>query len=125
MNILTKEQILILHKHLIADSGGLPGIRDDNLLDSAVNAPYQSYGGVDFYPGVVEKAARLGYGLIKNHPFLDGNKRIGTHAMLVLLEVNQMQIEYEDDDLIAIILAVAAGSASEDDLYLWLQSHMV
>ena len=79
MKILTPEQILILHKDLMEQSGGLCGIRDKNLFHSA-----------DLYPTLLEKAARLGYGLINNHPFIDGNKRTGTHAMLVFLGVNQV-----------------------------------
>ena len=125
MNILTKAQILSLHESLIADSGGLQGIRDEGLLDSAINTPFQSFGGTEFYPTIDDKAARLGYGLIKNHPFIDGNKRIGTHAMLVLLEINQISVEYEDDDLIATILAIAAGELTSEDLLSWLQNHII
>ena len=73
---LTKEQIILLHKQLIDSFGGIHGVRDNNLLESALAAPYQSFAGVEFFPGVVDKAVRLGFGLIKNHPFIDGNKRI-------------------------------------------------
>ena len=81
MKVLSKQQILKLHEMLIAQSGGSPEIRDDGLLDSALNTPFQSFSNTELYPSLLEKAARLGYGLIKNHPFVDGNKRIGTHAM--------------------------------------------
>ena len=84
MKILKKRQILLLHSVLIAESGGSDGVRDEGLLDSAVNTPFQTFSGQDLYPTVLEKAVRLGFGLIRNHPFIDGNKRIGTHAMLVL-----------------------------------------
>ncbi len=83
MKILSKQQVLKLHEILIAQSGGSPEIRDDGLLESALNAPFQSFDDTDLYPSLLEKAARLGYGLINNHPFVDGNKRIGTHTMLV------------------------------------------
>lgn len=124
MKILTKRQVLMLHASLIAESGGCDGIRDEGLLDSAINSPLQSFAGEDLYPTVLEKAARLGFGLIRNHPFIDGNKRIGTHAMLVFLAVNGITLSYEDDDLIRIILSVAAGELDDTGLLNWLQRHI-
>lgn len=124
MKILTKRQVLMLHASLIAESGGCDGIRDEGLLDSAINSPLQSFAGEDLYPTVLEKAARLGFGLIRNHPFIDGNKRIGTHAMLVFLAVNCISLSYEDDDLIRIILSVAAGELDDTGLLNWLQRHI-
>ena len=81
---LTKGQVLQMHAELIAATGGSSGIRDEALLDAALAAPFMSFGGMDLYPSLEQKAARLGYGLIKNHAMIDGNKRIGAHAMLVL-----------------------------------------
>ena len=124
MKILTKRQVLMLHASLIAESGGCDGIRDEGLLDSAINSPLQSFAGEDLYPTVLERAARLGFGLIRNHPFIDGNKRIGTHAMLVFLAVNGISLSYEDDDLIRIILSVAAGELDDTGLLNWLQRHI-
>ena len=124
MRVLTKRQILMLHASLIAESGGCDGIRDEGLLDSAINSPLQSFAGEDLYPTVLEKAARLGFGLIRNHPFIDGNKRIGTHAMLVFLAVNGITLSYEDNDLIRIILSVAAGELDDTGLLNWLQRHI-
>lgn len=124
MKILTKRQVLMLHASLIAESGGCDGIRDEGLLDSAINSPLQSFAGENLYPTVLEKAARLGFGLIRNHPFIDGNKRIGTHAMLVFLAVNGITLSYEDDDLIRIILSVAAGELDDTGLLNWLQRHI-
>ena len=106
MKILKKRQILLLHSVLIAESGGSDGIRDEGLLDSAVNTPFQTFSGQDLYPTVLEKAVRLGFGLIRNHPFIDGNKRIGTHAMLVFLNLSSITLSYEDDELISTILSV-------------------
>ena len=83
MKKLTKEQVILLHHELIKETGGTDGIRDDGLLESALSAPFQSFDGVDSFPSIQQKAARLGFGLIKNHAFVDGNKRIGTHAMLI------------------------------------------
>ena len=125
MKILTKEQILALHEALIEEYGGTSELRDEGLLDSAISTPFQTFGGFDLYSTIVDKACRLGYGLIKNHPFVDGNKRIGTHAMLVLLEINNVSIEYEDDELIETILGVAAGNLSAEDLTGWLNEHVV
>ena len=124
MRVLTKRQILMLHASLIAESGGCDGIRDEGLLDSAINSPLQSFAGEDLYPTVLEKAAHLGFGLIRNHPFIDGNKRIGTHAMLVFLAVNGITLSYEDNDLIRIILSVAAGELDDTGLLNWLQRHI-
>ncbi len=125
MKVLSKRQIVLLHSQLIDQFGGLDGIRDDGLLDSAVNAPFQSFLGQDIYPSLLEKAARLAFGLIKNHPFVDGNKRIGTHAMIVFLAVNHVYLSYDDDELISLILSVSAGTASEKELLTWLQNHLV
>ncbi len=124
MKILNKRQVLLLHSALIAQSGGLDGVRDEGLLDSALNAPFQTFAEQDLYPTVLEKAARLGYGLICNHPFLDGNKRIGTHAMLVFLDINQFSLSYTDDDLIEVILQVAAGEVDYAGLLGWLKAHL-
>ena len=82
---LSKPQILLLHEQLIAETGGSSGLRDEGMLDSALNAPFQTFGGEDVYPSLQQKAARLCFGLVKNHPFVDGNKRIGAHVMLVFL----------------------------------------
>lgn len=125
MKTLTKSQVLHLHQDLIAVSGGSPEIRDEGLLDSALNAPFQAFEGTELYPTVLEKAARLGFGLIKNHPFVDGNKRIGTHTMLVFLALNHMELEYQDCELIELILDIASGVKSEKQLFLWLQEHII
>ena len=94
---------------------------DENLLDSALNAPFQTFSGTELYPTILEKASRLGYGLIKNHPFTDGNKRIGVHAMLVFLLLNGIEISYQDEELIKLILGVASGTYSDKQLLEWLQ----
>lgn len=124
MKVLNKRQILLLHSALIAESGGTNGVRDEGLLDSAINSPFQTFSGKDLYPTILEKAARLGFGLIRNHPFFDGNKRIGTHAMLVFLDLNNITLSYEDEKLIAVILSVAAGELDADNLLKWIQQHL-
>ena len=124
MKILSKRQILMLHSALVAQSGGLDGIRDEGLLDSALNVPFQTFAEQDLYPTILEKAVRLGYGLICNHPFLDGNKRIGTHVMLVFLEINQLSLSYDDEELISTILQTASGMLDYNGLLNWVNEHL-
>lgn len=124
MKMLSKRQILLLHSMLVAQSGGMDGLRDEGLLDAAINMPLQTFGSQELYPTILEKAARLGYGLIRNHPFLDGNKRIGTHAMLVFLDINNITLSYEDEDLISTILHVAAGAMDCNAFLEWLKTHV-
>lgn len=123
MIVLSKEQVLFLHSQLIAETGGLDGVRDDSLLDSALNAPFQSFGGMDVFPSVQQKAARLGYGLVKNHAFLDGNKRIGAHVMLVFLALNRIELRYTQKELSDIILQVAADECDFAGLLEWIIDH--
>lgn len=120
MIVLNKEHIIDLHRTLIDKFGGTDGIRDEGLLESAIAAPYQGYDDLEFYPTVEEKAAKLAYGLISNHAFLDGNKRIGAAAMLVMLDLNNIEIKYDQDDLYNIIISVANGNAGFVDLYNWV-----
>jgi death on curing protein len=107
---LTAEQIKSLHWLLIQETGGLDGIRDENLLDSAINAPLQAISVEYLYKTIEIKAARLGYSLIKNNPFMDGNKRIGILAMLTFLEINGVELNYANEDLIRIGLGIAEGN---------------
>lgn len=125
MIILSKEQILMLHSQLISETGGIGGIRDIALLESAINIPFQSFGDKDVYPSIQQKAARLGFGLVKNHAFVDGNKRIGAHAMLVFLALNQIELEYTQKELSDIILEIASGEKEFDDLCKWVIAHQV
>ena len=121
---LTKQQVILLHRDIIAQSGGSPEIRDEGLLESALNAPFQTFAGIELYPTIIDKAAQLGYSLIKNHAFVDGNKRIGTHVMLVFLMLNGIDVDYEDEELTRLILGVAAGEISSEQLLAWLQAHI-
>ena len=123
MRRLSKEQILLLHTQLIEEFGGSDGVRDYNLLDSALEAPFQAFAGEELYPTIQAKAARLGYGLIKNHTMLDGNKRIGAHAMLVFLALNGIEMKYTQKELYETVLSVAAGSLEYEDLLQWVLDH--
>lgn len=125
MIILSVDQIISLHTHLISETGGINGIRDKGLLESAIHTPFQSFGGTDAYPSLQQKAARLCFGLIRNHAFLDGNKRIGVHAMLVFLSLNNIELEYSQEDLSDIILKVASNDCSFEDLLKWVLSHQL
>lgn len=120
---LTKKQILTLHSQLIKAYGGSDGIRDENLLESALESPFQSFGGKDLYPSIQAKAARLCYGLVKNHAMADGNKRIGVHVMLVFLEINGYDLEYSQKELVDLIFGVAEGEKDYVDILHWLIEH--
>ena len=120
---LTKKQVLSMHSSLIAATGGSDGIRDDDLLESALEAPFQTFGGVDLYPALFQKAAPLGFSIVANHPFIDGNKRIGIHVMLVFLALNGIEIICTQQELTEIGLALASGTMNADDLFCWLNSH--
>ena len=100
-------------------------MRDEGLLESALNAPFQSFGDTSAYPSLQQKAARLCYGLVKNHPFIDGNKRIGAHVMLVFLALNGIELSYTQQELVNIILQVAAGEKSYETLLAWVLAHQL
>ena len=123
MKKLTKNQIFAMHSELIAEYGGSDGLRDESLFKSALAAPYQTYGGQSLMPTIQQKAARLGYGLIMNHPFIDGNKRIGAHVMIATLAINGIELEYTQKELYEIILDVASGNISFEGLHEWVLSH--
>ncbi len=122
---LTKEQILILHSRLIEATGGCDGIRDEGLLDSAIKTPFQSFGGKELYSSIQSKAARLCYGLVKNHAMIDGNKRIGAHAMLVFLAVNGYELKYTQKELSDLILDVADNKRNFEDIIEWVLEHQI
>lgn len=121
---LSREQILMLHHQLIERYGGSHGIRDEGMLDSALSAPFQSFGETDFYPTTQEKAVRLAYGLVMNHPFHDGNKRIGALSMLTMLDLNHISLKTNSAELTEVFLQLASGVLKEKDLLAWVLSKM-
>lgn len=123
MKIITKRQIIILHSHLINETGGIPGIRDEGLLESALAAPFAGFGEEEIYPTLCAKAARLGYGLVKNHPFIDGNKRVGAHSMLVFLAINGVEPYYTQKELSEVFLKIASDKSGYEELLMWLHKH--
>ena len=122
---LSKPQILLLHEQLIAETGGSSGLRDEGMLDSALNTPFQTFAGKNVYPSLQQKAARLCFGLVKNHPFVDGNKRIGAHVMLVFLALNGIELQHTQTELSEVILQLAAGALQPTDLLDWILTHQI
>ncbi len=114
------EQVVKLHSSLISKTGGMDGVRDANLLDSALKAPFQTFGGNDLYPDILDKASQLCYSLIENHPFADGNKRIGVHLTLLFLKLNNIELRYSQQELIDFGLGVASGKLNKDDIKDWM-----
>ena len=95
------------------------------MLDSALHAPFQTFGDEDVYPTLQQKAARLCFGLVKNHPFVDGNKRIGAHAMLVFLVLNGVELQYSQAELSDVILSLAAGEIEFANMLTWILTHQI
>lgn len=120
---LSKEKVLLLHRLLIESTGGSLGLRDEALLESALESAFSGFGDREFYPTKEEKGARLGYCLISNHAFVDGNKRIGIYVMLTFLEVNGIPLTCTDDELVQIGLALADGSMTYGKLLEWVIAH--
>ena len=123
MKRISKEQVIKIHSMLINQTGGTDGIRDEGLLESPLNAPFQTFDGEYNYKTIKAKAAKLGYFLIKNHPFIDGNKRIGILVMMTFLEVNGIEVICTDEGLIALGLGLADGSINDNDLLNWIISN--
>lgn len=123
MIILSKEQVLQLHISLIKATGGSDGIRDEGMLDSALNNPFQSFGGNELYPSIQAKAAQLCFGIVKNHAMVDGNKRLGTHVMLVFLALNGYELSYSQKELSDTILALASGKINAENILQWIIKH--
>ena len=119
----SKEKVLLLHKILAEATGGGAGVRDEAMLDSALESAYAGFGDKEFYPTKEEKGARLGYALISNHAFVDGNKRIGIYVMLSFLEMNGVPVQCSDEELVRIGLSVADGSMEYDELLQWVLDH--
>jgi death-on-curing protein len=117
------DEITALHSKLISQSGGLDGIRDAGLLDLSANSPYHTFDGRYLYPTIQAMAAHLAFSLIKNHPFLDGNKRIGIFAMMVFLTINENPLNCTNSELEALGWGLADGSITEPELIEWIVSH--
>ena len=119
----SQEKVLLLHKLITEETGGDPNIRDLNLLDSALESAFQTFDGQELYPTKEEKGAKIGYSLISNHAFVDGNKRIGMYVLLTFLEVNGIKIHPTVDDVARVGLAVASGEMKYEELLQWIMDN--
>ena len=116
----SQEKVLLLHKLITEETGGDPNIRDLALLDSALESAFQTFDGQELYPTKEEKGARIGYALISNHTFVDGNKRIGMYVLLTFLEVNGIRIYPSEEEVVRVGLAVASGEMKYEELLEWI-----
>ncbi|MEK6753186.1 MAG: type II toxin-antitoxin system death-on-curing family toxin [Chloroflexota bacterium] len=124
MHSLTITEVLETYQRVMAQSGGLIGIRDFGALESAIAQPYMTFGGNELYPSLAEKAAALGFSLIQNHPFIDGNKRTGHAVMTIFLTMNGYKIKASIDEQVEIILSVASGNLKREEFTEWLSKHI-
>ena len=123
MVYLYPKQIIYLHKQIISATGGSHGVRDKGLLESAVYRPQASFGGQDLYLDLFLKVSVLGYSLISNHPFVDGNKRVGFEAMRLMLRLNGYDIKASMNDKFNFVMGIAQGKLNEGDIAVWLENH--
>lgn len=119
----SKDKVLLLHQLMAEATGGSVGVRDEALLESALENAFATFGGQELYPSKEEKGARIGYTLISNHAFVDGNKRIGIYVMLTFLEVNGIRLDCTNEDIIKVGLGVASGEMDYDALLQWVRDH--
>jgi death-on-curing protein len=119
----SQEKVLLLHKLITEETGGDPSLRDIGLMDSALESAFQTFGGEELYPSKEEKAARIGFSLISNHAFGDGNKRIGMYVLLTFLEVNGIHIDPTNEDVVRVGLAIASGEMTYEDLLTWIREN--
>jgi len=123
MRYLSLSEVLILHDHVITDTGGSFGVRDLPALESALAQPHATFDGNSLYPDLVAKAATLGFLLVANHPFVDGNKRVGHAAMEVFLVLNGREVEADVDEQEQVILSIASGKLNRSTFEQWLRKH--
>lgn len=119
----SKEKVLLLHKLIAEETGGSIGVRDEALLESALEAAFAGFGDKEFYPTKEEKGARLGHSLVSNHAFVDGNKRIGMYVMITFLEVNGIHMDCTNEEVTELGLALADGSVGYEELLKWVREH--
>ncbi|MEI4339535.1 type II toxin-antitoxin system death-on-curing family toxin [Streptococcus suis] len=123
MKVLTVEQVIELHTRLIQATGGLGGVRDVGLIESSLSSAFSTYFGVEKYPSIEEKAARLCYSLVNNHAFLDGNKRIGVFVMIIFLKLNGIVLNQTDDEVVKLGLGVASSELDYDAILEYIRNH--
>lgn len=119
---LSKEDIIFLHSELISNYGGGDGIRDEAMLDSAINTPLQTFDSQDLYPTIIDKIARLSFGLVMDHPFVDGNKRIAAKVLDLSLDANGISLKATNEEVIEEFLALASGKIDYPSFLSWVKS---
>lgn len=119
----SKEKVKLLHQLMAEATGGSIGLRDEGLLDSALESAFATFDGVELYPSKEEKAAKLAFSLVSNHAFVDGNKRIGVYVMLSFLEINGIPIDASDDDVVHLGLGIADGTMKYEEILSWITEH--
>ena len=122
---ISEELVIAVHARQITEHGGSAGIRDKSLLRSALARPQQLYAYGDPSPDIAALAASLAYGIAKNHPFVDGNKRTAAVLCELFIMVNGMSLEASDQEMLSVFLALAGGSLNEKDLANWIRSHLI
>lgn len=122
---VNSDKVKLIHQLIAQETGGSPDLRDEGLLETSIEGIFQTFEGKELYPSKEEKGARLGYNLISNHPFVDGNKRIGMHIMIVFLESNGIHIESSNNDVVEAGLGVASGNMGYEELLKWVKNHTI
>jgi len=123
MKSITIDQLLIYHQKIMKVTGGADGVRDQGVLESALGKAEQTFDGEELYPGLTRKVSVVTFSLIKNHGFVDGNKRIGVAVMLLLLRLNGYSIRYSQDELVQLGLGTAEGKLDEKEIEEWIIRH--
>lgn len=123
MKYLYPKQVIYLYQHVIQQTGGMLGLRDEGVLESAVYRPQASFGGHDLYPDLFSKAAALGHSMISNHPFVDGNKRVGFEAMRLMLRRNGYNLRVSPETAFDVVMEIAQGARTEQGIADWLKKH--
>ena len=123
--LITVAETIELHDKIILASGGSPGMRDAGLLESAIMGCYQSFDGVDLYPSVIEKSARIAYSICKNHPFVDGNKRTAVMSMLMTLRMNDIILKYPQKDLVTLGVGIEENRIDYEGIVAWIKNRLL
>lgn len=123
MELIEIDNIILFHKKIVSSTGGSDGIRDIGLIESALNRGLMTFDGKELFDSTEMKISVISHGLIRNHGFLDGNKRIGIAVMVLLLKINNIRIKYFQQELIDLGLGVAEGKLNENDIFTWIERH--
>ncbi len=123
MRYISISYIIKLHEKLIKATGGSNGLRDERLLESALENSKATFDGLDLYPTIEDKCTTICFSLVNNHPFVDGNKRIGVYVMLVLLEYNGIKLNFTQKELVDLGLGIATGELKQNDILNWIKNH--